>query len=120
MCMKNYKVLMGWLIALNLIIAINQSVYARELSEIVNKTTLNYNVNEDIKEIKQWKDRELALYSQTGDEQFKLQSHLLHSLWKTYLGRINGRISDQTRPGNLDHRGRDHQTDRRKPNLRTT
>ncbi|NBR13762.1 MAG: hypothetical protein EBU01_04170 [Crocinitomicaceae bacterium] len=75
--MKNYKVLMGWLIALNLIIATNQSVYARELSEIVNKTTLNYNVNEDIKEIKQWKDRELALYSQTGDEQFKLQSDFL-------------------------------------------
>ena len=54
------------------------------------------------------------------NERFKLPTHLLHRLWKTYLGRLDRRISDQTRPRNFDHPGRDHQTDPGKPHLRTT
>lgn len=54
------------------------------------------------------------------NERFKLHPHLLHRLWKTYLGRVHRRISDQTRPRNFDHSRRDHQTDPGKPNIRTT
>ena len=54
------------------------------------------------------------------NERFKLYPHLLHRLWKTYLGRLDRWISDQTRPRNFDDPGRDHQTDPGKPHLRTT
>ena len=54
------------------------------------------------------------------NERFKLYPHLLHSLWKTYLGRVDRWISDQTRPRNFDHSRRDHQTNHRQPHLRTT
>lgn len=54
------------------------------------------------------------------NERFELYPHLLHSLWKTYMGRVDRRIPNQTRPRNFDHSRRDHQTDPGKPNLRTT
>lgn len=75
--MKNIKKNASWLFVLSLMISINQFVFSRDLSEIVNNTTLNYNVNENINQLKQWKNRELTLFNQTGDEQNKLQSDFL-------------------------------------------
>lgn len=75
--MKNLKKIAGWIVVINIIISINQLVFSRDLSEILNKTTLNYNVNEEINQIRQWKAKELSLFNQTGDEQNKIQSEFL-------------------------------------------
>lgn len=75
--MKNFKVVISWVVIINAIIVFNQSLFSRDLSEIINKTTLNYNVNDNINEIKQWKARELALFNQNGEEQNQLQAQFL-------------------------------------------
>jgi hypothetical protein len=75
--MKNFKNIAGWIVVINTIITLNQLVFSRDLSEIINKTTLNYDVNEEINQIRQWKAKELSLFNQTGDEQNKIQSEFL-------------------------------------------